>query len=188
VDLRDLGFVGCRLLALYFGIQALHLAPTVLEAFALQFTPVAGEGPNVWLLSLSQVIGFTIWTCAGVALWKYAQAISSLLAPSGRPHLTTPASRDDIQQVLFTAVGLFIVVHAAGDLAGTLYIRYMLKSQGVELPRFAEPTDHALVAAVKILMGLFLVLGSSGLVEAIKRLRETGASNKRLERTGDDAP
>ena len=189
MDLRDLGFVGCRLLALYFGIQALHLVPTVLEALALQFTPVSGGGPNVWLLSLSQIIGFSIWACASVALWKYAQAISSLITPSGRAYLTTPASRDDIQQVLFTAVGLFILIHAAGDLAETLYIRYTLKSQGVEPPRFADQTSHALVAAAKVLIGLFLVFGSSGLVGAIKRFRETGRpSNNRLERTGGDAP
>ena len=189
MDLRDLGFVGCRLLALYFGIQALHLAPTVLEALALQVTTVAAEGPNVWLLSLSQVIGFAIWVCAGVALWKYAHAISSLVAPSGRAHLTTPASRDDIQQVLFAAVGLFILIHAAGDLAETIYIRYTLKSQGLEPPRFVDQTGHALVAAAKVLIGLFLVFGSSGLVGAIKRFRETGRpSNNRLERTAGDAP
>ena len=81
VDLRDLGFVGCRLLAVYFGIQALHLVPTVLEAFALQFAGVAGEGPNIWLLALSHVLGCAIWACAGAALWKYAEAVSSLVTP-----------------------------------------------------------------------------------------------------------
>ena len=111
------------------------------------------------------------------------------MAPSGRAHLTTPASRDDIQQVLFAAVGLFILIHAAGDLAETIYIRYTLKSQGLEPPRFVDQTGHALVAAAKVLIGLFLVFGSSGLVGAIKRFRETGRpSNNRLERTAGDAP
>lgn len=188
MDLRDLGFMGCRLVALYFGIQALHLVPAVLGAFALQFTPNANGGPNVWLLSLSQVIGFAIWAGGGVGLWKYAQTISGLITPLSRSHLTTVISRDDIQQVLFAAIGLFILVHSAGDLAETLYVRYTLKSQGLDPPHLADRTSHALVAAAKTLIGLFLVFGSSGLVGAIKRFREAGRpSNKRLDQTGGDA-
>ena len=96
MDVRDLGFVGCRVVALYFGLQALQLAPAVLGAFALQSTPTGDAGPNVWLLSLSQVIGFAMWAGAGIVLWKYAQTISSLITSEGRSHLTTAESRDDI--------------------------------------------------------------------------------------------
>ena len=40
VDLRDLGFVGCRLVALYFGVQALLLPPAVLSAVNVGLTNV----------------------------------------------------------------------------------------------------------------------------------------------------
>jgi len=187
MDLRDLGFVGCRLLALYFGIQALQLVPAVFEALALQLTPAANEGPNLWMLSLSQAIGFAIWAGAGVVLWTNAQTIANLITPPGRAPLKAPVSRDDIQQVLFATVGLLILVQAAGDLAATLYTRYALRSQGLDPPHLVDQTGHGLVAAAKIVIGLFLVFRSSGLVGAIKRFRESGGpSNKRLERTGGD--
>src|SRR6266404_1497581 len=89
MDLRDLGFVGCRLLALYFGIQALQLVPAVFEALALQLTPAANEGPNIWMLSLSQAIGFAIWAGVGVVLWTNAQTIANLITPPGRAPLTS---------------------------------------------------------------------------------------------------
>ncbi len=191
MDVQDLAFVGCRLVALYFGIQALQLVPTVFSVASLPFTSTANGGPEVWLLTLGQIVGLAIWGGAGVSLWTYAQPISGLIAPRNRSRLMAQVSRDDIQQVLFAAVGLSILVNAAADLSETLcswYAWNALKSRGLEsLPLGHQPT-HSFVAGAKALVGLLLVFGSSGLVGAINRFRQASgpASQQPGQARGDE--
>jgi hypothetical protein len=180
VDLRDLAFVGCRLVSLYFGVQALQLVPGVLGTLAVLAGSVADRGPNPWLFSLSHVLAFSIWALASVVLWVYAQAVGRRIVGSRRSHLDAQVSRDDVQQVLFASVGLFIVVSSAADLAEGLYVVYALKSQGLERvePQFSRYTAWTVVASAKTGIGLLLVLGASGMAGAIRRVREAGHATR----------
>ena len=175
MELRELAFLACRLTALYWGLRALQLAPLLARL--------------PWQQHLSFFILWTelavpaLWAVLAAALWIFADGMAHLVSRQRATRRYAKASREDIQYLAFLALGL--VVAADGLIA---LVQDLL--DGTIPLHLAQVDSEALavlaVILVRILMGLWLILGASGLVAGLDWLRGKDEDLKPLARTGDE--
>lgn len=77
---------------------------------------------------------------------------------------TTKLSFDDIQHLLFSAIGCFFVVLAVSNLVGITTIALRFENIGVFIPD-----------VVKLAVGLWLLFGAKGLRGILRKFRTAGA-------------
>jgi hypothetical protein len=176
---REVAELACRILALYYLVANLH------SFLGLPIT----LGMGVWRVVQSgdwDVTGFAIvFTALATGfvialvwfLWTRASWIAEKMVPHDANYSRWPHVRAaDLQVVAFSMVGLFTLVNGFQSLARSfgLYIGVLNSEQyGERRITFLEwlTLEDTLGSLVGCILGIWLLLGSRGLVRLIRRLR-----------------
>ena len=175
MDLRDLAFLASRLTALFWAMRALQLAPAL--------TRLPGHPPLAMPALLAGLAVPALWVVLAAALWIFAGAAADQIGRQRPARRSAKASREDIQYLAFLTAGLVIAVDGLAALAQAL-----LDGQIPLHPaQIGGEAIAALAAALtRFLIGLWLILGASGLVAGLDWLRGGHADLKPLARNGDE--
>jgi len=168
---RDIAFIGCRLLALYFLYAAIQGIPHGLYALSTAF----GEGqlPSMnfsyqaalWLSFASPILSMAMV----LVLWFGASWLSREMA-DGAPEATPAWSPRSLLSVGVVLSGLVLVSFALPQIA--LYLLFIADG-AMEAETFRV---HYLVAqVVQALVGTGLILGAERIAGTIARLRHWSA-------------
>ncbi|MCB9781438.1 MAG: hypothetical protein H6751_00525 [Candidatus Omnitrophica bacterium] len=154
---EDLAFVGCRLIAIFWGFKALSILSHSAQAwFALGTNPFPPERYSIAVMA--SVVQVALIAVSALFLWFQADLMVKLILPeSPDDESSSEFTLHQIQTVVFAAVGLFILVSAIPELAG------------VFIPR-TNLWVILLGLLVKCGLGLFLLLKADQISGRVSRL------------------
>ena len=175
MDLRDLAFLASRLTALFWATRALQLAPAL--------ATLLGHPPLAIPALLARLAVPALWAVLAAALWIFASAVAGLIGRQRPARRSTKASREDIQYLAFLTAGLVIAADGLVVLAQTL-VDGQIPLRPAQIG--GEAIAAVAVALARFLIGLWLILGASGLVAGLDWLRGKNEDSKPLARNGDE--
>jgi len=170
LNARDIGTLSFKTLSIYSVIQGFNNLP-----YALRYAQEGGSMLTLFLLDLSPPVSLIV---GGVLLWFVARPLAySILKPGESENNRQEPSAADIQSIAFSIVGIYILSTALRsliDLAAMLY-GHVSAPIGVEVSVVKE----SVYFLSKAILGLWLLLGSRGLVNFIRSMkRDTTATCK----------
>jgi len=121
----------------------------------------------------SQAVPFILIIFSSILLWYCAPLLSSTIFKSRDSEIRIDASLHDVQIMAFSIIGLFVIANALTDITKTTLFNIFLTS-------FSHDADSEIktyrnffiiLLATKISFGLWLLLGSRGIVNFIKSMR-----------------
>ncbi len=175
MDLRELAFLACRLTALFWGLRALQLLPLL---WRLSAQPRVA-GPALW----AELSVPALWALVAAMLWIFADAAAGLAARQRPARRFAKASREDIQYLAFLVAGLVIAADGLAALAQALLDGWI----PLHPAQFGGEALLALIAALgRFLIGLWLILGASGLVAGLDWLRGKSESPRPEIKAGEE--
>ncbi|MDT8450796.1 MAG: hypothetical protein RQ847_11570 [Wenzhouxiangellaceae bacterium] len=136
-----------------------------------------GPGNLVFLYGATPVI----LLIAGLVLWLFPTPIANTVVADASPDDgTSPDWTQRLQNVLLLALGLYFIIDGISGVAYEGVYQYVM-TEATQMPMTRNGRIIASIAgnAVRIALGLFLVLGRHGLVAALQRLRESGLHDAR---------
>ena len=136
------------------------------------------DNGGIPLLLLSLFVGVVIPVTIGIGLIYFPSTVASRVLKIEGLELNVDNSTAPFQRVAFAAIGLWFTVHALVD-ATYVYAKirlyfYLLKdvSSAPMLPEIAAGDFAALIATgLKLIIGIWLLIGNRGLVNMLERLR-----------------
>jgi len=133
---------------------------------------------GVPLLLLSMFVAVVIPVTIGLGLVYFPSSVASRVLKIEGLELTSESSTAPFQRVAFAAIGMWLTVHAVTDAtyvyAKIRFYYYLLKdaSNYPMVPDIAAGDFAALVAAgLKLIIGIWLLVGNRGIVNVLERLR-----------------
>jgi len=181
MNVRDIAFIGVRLMAIYLALNAIYSIAGIAETVVALTTGAFGAEavkPSAFvyygLIStfLYLLFALILWLSAG----RLAQAISpARLAPSGEKQLR----KSEFQAMAFSVVGLLILVSALSKIGGELYKAYLISNAFNVSPEisFADKAQR-LQIGVEALFGLVLLVWGGTLSGLLVWFRRLGLSTK----------
>jgi hypothetical protein len=179
---REIAALACKILALWLLTQAATLlVTTVVAIVTLASVLIAGQGRwnEAGLSALLGVLfgaGPTLVTAGiGVWLWKKANSMASrMVSDDPAPVASAQATREDLLGVAYSAMGMFILASSLPELGKT--IAQLLVARGLGLQSYQmwqNPTWQFRFwgGLSQIAIGLWLLLGSRGIVRALRKLQ-----------------
>jgi len=179
VNRRELAALICRTIALVlFALATVLSLGAVFALNAMVFTGLLGYAPFESDLSLFLFAGIPVLAIAAVGLfyWKKAEWIASrMVSDDTRPIGFQPFTLRDAMIVAFSTAGLFFFFGGVRDLVG-----FILLIQDYSItPEEAVQSAPFWSAIVQLAMSLSLILGSNGIVGAIRWCRTAGHPDTR---------
>ena len=164
---RAFALLSFKLLGVYACIRAVDLFPRVVQYFYEQPTE-----DYVWL-ALQVFVPPALLIAFGIILWTAAPNISrSIFKSSDSDGNQQETLSSDLQVIAFSVFGLVIIVDS-----GTMFIRsivaiFMFKAYSVSARESAiERNIYLVFTALKIAIGIWLLLGSRAIVRFVRKLR-----------------
>ncbi len=161
---REIAILSFKILSVYAFIQAIDKCSYVLYYIISQdqFDPAAKVG----LISIS--VPPMLSALCGTILWFTAPLLATSVFKATGSEYTSTASLADIQIVAFSVVGLFILATGFPDLVNVLTVN--LTASWIE-GGWRATIHNIVVLVLKIALGLWLLLGSDGIVSFIRKRR-----------------
>lgn len=168
----DIAMLASRILALYVLLQAIQLLPISAAEIVSAFNPVQRQQALLMIAPLmlpviaSAVLAWMLWF---KAYWLAGRLSAGLQSTSAEPPLTGR----ETQRIAFTILGGWVLAQTIPQVAGSM-VQHLLMSQndqlaqGLNAPREVAG-NWALI--VRVLLGGWLLLGASGIVEKLNSLR-----------------
>ena len=170
---KDILIVANRILGIYLLIRAFELFQMVGMAIAtLRQLSLEEEIQGYWFL-IGTLVPFLLLIVAAFCLIKWADPIATKLCYKDKPHeIKKSIKKEEIQEVAFSAVGVFIIANA---LPRITQIIINFSYQGELLKRRLILSGWSSLAGliVQLIIGFFLIFGSKGLVQLIQKCRRT---------------
>lgn len=163
---REVASLACKILGLYMIIQGINVLANVLSVLAV--TPEQwGSGSSISIL-----IPFLLFFILGVLLWFLADKLSSIMVKDeGQLIDSFQMKTSDLQGILFSVIGLSLIGNALPKLLSTLTNMYTMRDVPNMIPR---SLPGAVGAITQVILGAIAFLGSSGLVNVLKKIRSVG--------------
>jgi hypothetical protein len=156
---RDVAAIAFKIAAIFIAVFALRYLPEVLKN-------IGGSGEDDFA-RLASVFMFAAPALFGVILWVVALPLATRLFPSQSASALLSIDAAELQAVAFSVVGLVLLVSSLDDIVWTL--AYWTES-GPNIP-WVNIVAGTSAACLTVLVGVWLLLGSKGIVGAIRRLR-----------------
>jgi hypothetical protein len=158
-----------KLFALFLLIQCLAHIPVLFSALVMNIDALGKSG--AWFTISGQFVPFL----AALTLWLSASSLSSRIwANATTPRDARPASIAEMQVVLFSTIGLYVLITAVPEFLRTVITYQQNKALiGAVLPPTveAEHWGQALEMGLKVTLSMWLLLGSQGIVRLLQRAR-----------------
>jgi hypothetical protein len=157
---RGVAVVGLRLLAIYIVIRLLFLLPRAVDHWTDSARP---DAPIALVMVAGLGLAVFLWFRVGtLAAWILPARTAESLATGGGDGREAPTA------LLFPAAGVLLLAWSLPDLIVQTLLLY---DAGVVE---SEQMTGFATAALRVLLGAGLMLGSAGLERAIHHLRRTG--------------
>lgn len=181
---REIATLACKLMAIYAFLQAIEAIALIVDVlYRLPAVVMVPAEFFYYIGLLLQPIGFVI---AGSLLWKKAGVVGAWMV--GHDLQDDQYERDvapqqptihEIQAIAFATVGLWVLVNAIPDfVAGLSSSLFYSMADSPDSSYELYATQYVGVWLVDSLLrlgiGVWLLLGASGLVRLILRLRNVG--------------
>lgn len=160
------------LVLVIFGLIGLSTALLAGLAAMVDDLSFPGGGQTLFLLGASPVVLLV----AGLVLWLFPTPIANTVVVNGPQECAPfPDWTESLQAVLLLALVLYFLIDGFSALIYDGVYQYVVSS-ATQVPITRDGLMIASIAgnAVQIALGLYLVLGRRGLLEALNRLRESG--------------
>lgn len=163
---REISSLACKILAVFLMIQGISAIANVLTYYI--------ASPNLGVERASNIIAPLIfYVLGGVLLWIFSNKLSIIMAKDETPSEFTEHSRitaGDLQRISFSVIGLYFIGSAIPQLITVLANFYSIDKQ--DFPISLLP--NVIGSLSRLILGLVIFLGSQGLVNFLKALREAG--------------
>jgi hypothetical protein len=173
MGLRDLARVLIRLYGLLLLFYCLQTGQQVFiyKTMSATFEQTLRVG-----LASSAASGI-LYGIMGVCLLVFSKTISGWVAPETSNGLNIVVSTPDLALVSFSLVGLYFFVDGISWLVhdGVVW-RLTTTPLGPKVPLDARATANLGMAAIKVVVGLFLLFGSRGVLRVVRWVRADGGS------------
>ena len=172
MQLRNLAFVLCRLLALVvalFMVLPLTGASVAVGLMETLFIGYYGQGTK-----FAALVGFMLlFLVPSLFLWFKADWISKLIAPFDSTSTVAP-DVETLQQAVFSFFGLYLVLAGLKDLWDLLFLLFWNARINPDLLASFQTGPPVARIAFSLAIGMFLLLGSRGLVGLMRYLKHAG--------------
>lgn len=164
---HTLAKLACRILAIY----------TFIHAFPFLFSLIVVHGMSGLLSLFIGLAMVAVWVVVAFILWFLAEPIARLMVGSEEKEpkvSSSPISYQDWHRLVFSAVGLILIVSSINDLSQTVSILAAQSSTIMgQIPTqiILRWSAAFLGALIKICLGLWLLLDTQGFLNLIKRVR-----------------
>ncbi len=161
VTKKEIAILSFKVLGVYAFIRVIDHLPYILDSM---FGNDNGKAtiPNLLIITIPPLL---LLLC-GVLLWYMAPFLASSVYKSPAFENEPNASLADIQTVAFTVVGLFLLASALPQIVSFIIIYYTMWTTDI-VGKHAL-IQNGIVLLLKIGLGLWLLLGSRGLVKLIR--------------------
>ncbi len=169
---HEVAVLACKILGIYFvvgGLSGLGYAVTELVRHFSRGTE--GSMSNLWLATL---VGSTLMVVFGILLWVLVDRIAArVVSGAEAPTEVSKISGADIQAIAFSVVGMLVLARFFPQLAQLIvYLSILDRYDHTPVDAMTKGRIGGLI--VQLAIGLWLLLGSRGLVGLLKTVREAG--------------
>lgn len=174
---REIAALICKTLALLMFAQAAFLSITGVVLIIFMFLTAPFHGWIDWnkfheLLILS--IPLVAVLVVGIIYWRESKSIATrMVSADPAPVTNLSITVQDVMMVAFSTAGLFILVDGVRDFIAIVFLAHSFNSTTSEF----WYNGQTWAALVQLGLGLWLVLGSHGIVGAICWLRTAGMTD-----------
>lgn len=191
---REIAQLAVKILALWlFGEAIVGLSTVVSFIMALIRSPLdQGFGLQEVLSTGSAAIPTVFYFLAGLFFWSRAETLAARMVSDDRAPVTgIGIDESGAMSVALTAIGVFILVPTLQGVARHLYFIWTGPYTVMEWLQSPEWQSSFWSSLFALVLALWLMLGSRGIVRAILWLRSAGRANRRKPaepnaRTGGD--
>ena len=173
MQLRNLAFVLCRLLALVIAVFMVLPLTGSSMATMLADMLVASHFPRGPRLILTAAV-MLLFLAPALFIWFKADWLSRKIAPF-ETELTSTPDVDALQQAIFGFFGLYLVVYSLHDLWNLIFFVFWTNRFDPNMLDSIRSGPPAASIAFSLGIGMYLLLGSRGVVGLIHSLRQAGA-------------
>ncbi len=172
---QDIASIGIKLLAIYAAIQAINLLPIWMMTFSYAFG-LTSSNDTSFPLSYKLAVIFLplLMLLIPILLWIFSDKIAQFAAKSRNSNLAISANLQDLQGVLFCAVGLFIFIITVPELIVMVYA-YIHAHMTTLLTQPAQiDTPKVVTLSLKAILSLLLIFTAKNLSKLLYKLRYAG--------------
>jgi hypothetical protein len=160
---NDIAKLSFKLLAVYFVMQIFYQSYSILTYYFYSNEIPEHEKVNFIIAVFPSVLFFLF----GIILWFIAPYLANAVFKPKPDDTNSQVSVEDYHSVAFSVAGLYLLTMSLSAIVEFIvHNLQMVKTTG-ESPL----TSLIIIAVFKIVIGLWLILGSKGIVNAIRRLR-----------------
>lgn len=183
MTIKELARLSCKVLAVY----TLVLAIQSLNHFAILPVSVGDNFPAgvAALMVMAAFMPSILLLALAAILWFRADRLAGHMAPGENTSWEKPAvTGEDVQVIAFSVVGVMVLAGAVPELfqlVSNLALQRSTQFQPFNETVSVYTVSRATGLAVRLAIGIWLLLGARGLAGLLKTLREAG-----LKRPGSD--
>ena len=175
MKLQDLAFLGCRLLALYWGVMAIHWIGGFAAAWAAWDSSSVTSRTDMLSLASQNTALLSLHILIALALWFGARRFARFMAPdTGAPKESGGITLVEVQAAAFAAVGLLIVLTSLPEAVSVLYQLHRESELRFQSEMSWDAQFNRLELIIRLVLGVLLFFGARGLSGLLVRLRKAG--------------
>lgn len=168
----EFAYIGCRLLALFYGVKALFDVSSFVTVFVSWNSGLFPSSQVSLGMMYMQLIPLCLNILLAFLLWFAAERIVHFLLSETDISIDRSAiSANQLQTVAFAAVGVLILGLTFPEIGRTLFRIIEIKKINNSAPVSTEMMVQIFVLGLRLIIGFFLVFGSKGLSGLLTRLR-----------------
>tara|TARA_R110002111_G_scaffold262504_1_gene338911 strand:- start:86997 stop:87530 length:534 start_codon:yes stop_codon:yes gene_type:complete len=169
---EEIAYIGCRLLGLFYLVNALYAVTTFTMFFVSWKTnQVELTFPETSLIYY-QLVPFVFYVLAGCLLWfGAAKIVKHLLPGTNIDNGLSSMTALQVQSLVFSAIGILVLSLTVPDVASTLFqiSQWDNTNHFSQMPVEFKAQVFGLLC--RVVVGVFLLFGSNGLSSLLVRLR-----------------
>jgi hypothetical protein len=163
---NDIAKLSFKLLAVYFIVQLFYQTQDILW-YLFYGDKMQEHMRTNYVVSISPSIGIFL---SGIVLWFIAPGLANTIFKPKHDQEKEQVSLESFHAVAFSIAGLFLFVTSFREIVEYIVYQIQMASSTGKYPL----ASLIIVAILKIAFGLWLILGSKGVVNGIRLLRGAG--------------
>ncbi len=169
MKVHELTAIGLRIFAIVLFLYTLRQFVGV----ASYLGNASDEFPTAsgYYLSATILVPFIV----AVLVWLFPLSLAKSIVPNMEHQPLVALSQSELYIAAITLLGIYVLSYAVPDFIFWLtrfYIASTMRKEGIEFERGSEPTSHFVSTIVELAIGVWLVLGSKGILRVIKKTRD----------------
>jgi len=166
---RDILELAIKIIGVYMIILILNFIHSILISIPWIFER---REHNILLFIISYTISVLIYFIVAYNFIFRADSLANIICKEDKSlEFNSSIQKETIQEIAFTIVGIYLIAIALPKITdGIINIIYQGRLKNIQ---FTQGFYYIVNSIVQIGIGIFLVLGSKGIVNTIKKLRAT---------------